>query len=156
MSILQNIFLLTGICIFLKINTQARVKYLESSEYKKNTNPKKDERVKKFTRLANCLFYISIALIVLYLICPILVAEIMVKPVTNLTLSIGVMIWSAFIIFNSESMGHNRYGSADYKIPDHLIDENKKFGYLLVYSGFGIFLLASIFTIRTIISIFKL
>jgi len=61
MSILQNIFLLTGICIFLKINTQARVKYLESSEYKKNTNPKKDERVKKFTRLANCLFYISIA-----------------------------------------------------------------------------------------------
>jgi len=51
----------------------------------------KDEKAKKVYPFGQ--------LLVLYLIYPILVPEIMVKPVTNSTLSISVMIWSAFIIF---------------------------------------------------------
>ena len=80
----------------------------------------------------------------------------MVKSVVQLPLFLGGLIVSIFIMLNSEPMILSRFASNGYKIPDHLIDENKKFGYLLIYSGFGIFLLASIFTIRTIINIFKL
>jgi len=81
----------------------------------------------------------------------------MVKSVVQLPLFLGGLIVSIFIMLNSEPMILSRFASNGYKIPDHLLNMhiiNPIYANITV--GFGIFLLASIFTIRTIISIFKL
>lgn len=66
---IDGFIFMISFCIFMNVFLQKRIRYLESDDYKKYTNPQKEIRAQQFTVLSKYLLYISISIILLRLIC---------------------------------------------------------------------------------------
>ena len=98
---IDGFIFMISFCIFMNVFLQKRIRYLESDDCKKYTNPQKEIRAQQFTVLSKYLLYISISIILLRLICIWVLSGEIRSTVAEMWVSLSVVIWTLFTMINS-------------------------------------------------------
>ena len=146
-----------GICIFMIVFLQKRTVFLESYEYKKYVNPKKEARSQKFSVWSKYLLYITLAMILLRFICILIPSGELKTRVLALPVYLSIIMMALFVMINSQVIWYSPFHPTDSKRPDSIY--NKEVTDLYVYSTLiagTIAVFSLIGTINLTIKIFKL
>lgn len=104
-------------CVFMSVFLQKRIRYLESDDYKKYTNPQKDVRAQHFSILSKYLLYINISLILLRLICIWILSGELRSIITEMLVSLSVVIWALFTMINSIIFFYFPFNPTNHSMP---------------------------------------
>lgn len=129
---IDGFIFMISFCIFMNVFLQKRIRYLESDDYKKYTNPQKEIRAQQFTVLSKYLLYISISIILLRLICIwVFLGEIR-STVAEMWVSLSVVIWALFIMINSWVILYAPINPTNISMPGFVFKKQIDFVSLLV------------------------
>ena len=146
-----------GICIFMIAILQKRTVFLESYEYKKYINPKKEARSQKFSVWSKYLLYITLAMILLRFICILIPSGELKTRVLALPVYLSIIMMALFVMINSQFIWYSPFHPTDSKRPNSIY--NKDVTELYFHSAVIGGMIAAFFligTINLIIKIFKL
>lgn len=146
-----------GICIFMIAFLQKRTAFLESYEYKKYINSKREARSQKFSVWSKYLLYITLAMILLRFICILIPSGELKTRVSALPVYLSIIMMALFVMINSQVIWYSPFHPTDSKRPDSIY--NKEVTDLYVYSTLiagTIAVFSLIGTINLTIKIFKL
>lgn len=146
-----------GICIFMIAFLQKRTVFLESYEYKKYINPKREARSQKFSSWSKYLLYTTLSMTLLRFICILIPAGKLKTRVSALPVYLSITMMALFVMINSQVIWYSPFHPTDSKRPDSIY--NKEVTDLYVYSALIAGTIAFFFIIGTtnlIIKIFKL
>ena len=151
---IDGFIFMMSFCIFINVFLQKRKRYLESVDYKKYTNPKKEIKIQYFSVLSNYLLYISISMILLRLICIWVLSGEIRSIVAEMWVSLSVVIWALFIMMNSWVILYAPINPTNTSMPGFVFKKQIDFVSLLINLIACIILLS--FLGKTIKLIFKL
>ena len=146
-----------GICIFMIAILQKRTVFLESYEYKKYINPKKEARSQKFSVWSKYLLYITLAMILLRFICILIPSGELKTRVSALPVYLSIIMMSLFVMINSQVIWYSPFHPTDSKRPDSIYNkEVTEPPFYLAVTGGMVLICSFIGTINLTIKIFKL
>lgn len=146
-----------GICIFMIAFLQKRTAFLESYEYKKYINPKRESRSQKFSVWSKYLLYITLAMILLRFICILIPSGELKTRVSALPVYLSIIMMALFVMINSQVIWYSPFHPTDSKRPDSIYNkEVTEPPFYLVVTGGMVLVCSFIGTINLIIKIFKL
>ena len=112
-----------GICIFMIAFLQKRTAFLESYEYKKYINPKRESRSQKFSVWSKYLLYITLAMILLRFICILIPSGELKTRVSALPVYLSIIMMSLFVMINSQVIWYSPFHPTDSKRPDSIYNK---------------------------------
>ena len=146
-----------GICIFMIAFLQKRTAFLESYEYKKYINPKRESRSQKFSVWSKYLLYITLAMILLRFICILIPSGELKTRVSALPVYLSIIMMSLFVMINSQVIWYSPFHPTDSKRPDSIYNkEVTEPPFYLAVTGGMVLICSFIGTINLTIKIFKL
>ena len=146
-----------GICIFMIAFLQKRTAFLESYEYKKYINPKRESRSQKFSVWSKYLLYITLAMILLRVICILIPSGELKTRVSALPVYLSIIMMSLFVMINSQVIWYSPFHPTDSKRPDSIYNkEVTEPPFYLAVTGGMVLICSFIGTINLTIKIFKL
>ena len=146
-----------GICIFMIAFLQKRTAFLESYDYKKYINPKRESRSQKFSVWSKYLLYITLAMILLRFICILIPSGELKTRVLALPVYLSILMMGLFVMINSQVICYSPFRPTDSKRPDSIYnkDVTELYFHTAVIGGMIAFFFL-IGTINLIIKTFKL
>ena len=146
-----------GICIFMIVFLQKRTVFLESYEYKKYINPKKETRSQKFSVWSKYLLYITLAMILLRFICILIPSGELKTRVLALPVYLSIIMMALFVMINSQVIWYSPFRPTDSKRPNSIYNEAvTEPPFYLAVTGGMVLICSFIGTINLTIKIFKL
>ena len=146
-----------GICIFMIAFLQKRTAFLESYEYKKYINSKREARSQKFSVWSKYLLYITLAMILLRFICILIPSGELKTRVSALPVYLSIIMMALFVMINSQVIWYSPFHPTDSKRPDSIYNkEVTEPPFYLAVTGGMVLICSFIGTINLTIKIFKL